>query len=123
MVRLPGRQSTGIKIGIHYAWIIIAIAGVMHMAGGSVRQAFGVLIVPLQEDMGWNPAAVTLAYSLASIVGAVLAPISGTSTGSVWAWLRHASRYPSSPWLPIGFGSGLDSVSAYCKRSMGWARP
>ena len=80
MVRLPGRQSTGIKIGIHYAWIIIAIAGVMHMAGGSVRQAFGVLIVPLQEDMGWNPAAVTLAYSLASIVGAVLAPISGTST-------------------------------------------
>ena len=65
---------------IHYAWIVIVIAAVMHMAGGSIRQAFGVLIVPLEETMGWNPAMVTLAYAMASITGAVLAPLSGYCT-------------------------------------------
>ena len=59
--------------GIHYAWIIIVIAGIMHMAGGSVRQAFGVLVVPLQQDMGWSPASISLGYALGSIVGAALA--------------------------------------------------
>ena len=65
---------------VHYAWVIIAIAAFMHMAGGSVRQAFGVLVVPLQENMGWSPAAVTLGYALSSIVGAVVAPFSGMAT-------------------------------------------
>lgn len=70
-------RPLGLKIGIHYAWIIIAIAAFMHMAGGSIRQAFGVLIVPLQDQLGWTPAAITLGYSIVSIAGALLAPLSG----------------------------------------------
>lgn len=73
-------RSTGSKFNIHYAWIIVAVAAFMHMAGGSVRQAFGVLIVPMEVEFGWSPVASILAYSLASIVGAVLAPISGMAT-------------------------------------------
>ena len=68
------------KLGIHYAWVIIIIAAFMHMAGGSIRNAFGVLIVPLQDQMGWSPAAITLAYALASITGALLAPLTGIAT-------------------------------------------
>lgn len=74
------RRSLGFKVGIHYAWIIIAIAAFMHMAGGSIRQAFGVLIVPLQDQLGWTPAAITLGYALASITGALLAPLTGMAT-------------------------------------------
>ena len=73
MTKPENKAAFGLTSRIHYAWIVIAIAAFMHMAGGSIRQAFGVLIVPLQEDMGWNPATVTLAYALASIVGALLA--------------------------------------------------
>jgi len=80
MLEQQGARPTGLKVGIHYAWIVIAIAAFMHMAGGSIRQAFGVLVVPLQENMGWSPASVTLAYSMASIIGALLAPISGMAT-------------------------------------------
>ena len=50
------------------------------MAGGSIRQTFGVLIVPFEVQLDWSPAASVLAYSLASIVGALLAPISGIAT-------------------------------------------
>ncbi len=80
MLRPKNKGAFGLSTKVHYAWIVIAIAAVMHMAGGSIRQAFGVLIVPLQEDMGWSPATVTLAYALASITGAVLAPLSGICT-------------------------------------------
>lgn len=86
MLNRPRRSFTKTNPGIHYAWIIIAIAAVMHMAGGSVRQAFGVLIVPLQQDMGWSPASITLGYALASLIGAALAPLSGICTD------RYGSR-------------------------------
>ena len=80
MLNHQARRLLGEISNIHYAWVIIAIAAFMHMAGGSVRQAFGVLVVPLQENMGWSPASVTLGYAMASIVGAVVAPFSGMAT-------------------------------------------
>ncbi|MCH8892773.1 MAG: MFS transporter [Chloroflexi bacterium] len=80
MIKPKNKGAFGLSSRVHYAWIVIAIAAVMHMAGGSIRQAFGVLIVPLEENMGWNPATVTLAYAMASITGALLAPISGYCT-------------------------------------------
>ena len=49
MLSPQGHRITRLFPGIHYAWIIIVIASIMHMAGGSVRQAFGVLVVPLQQ--------------------------------------------------------------------------
>ena len=77
---LKPKNPLGFKIGIHYAWIIIAIAALIHMAGGSIRQAFGVLIIPLEETMGWSPAAIALGYSIASLTGAFLAPFTGMAT-------------------------------------------
>ena len=80
MLSAKNKGAFGLPTGVHYAWIIIVILGFMHMAGGSIRQVFGVLIVPLQEDMGWSPATITLAYAMASITGALLAPLSGVCT-------------------------------------------
>ena len=80
MLNPQGSLLPKIFPGIHYAWVIIAIAAFMHMAGGSVRQAFGVLVVPLQQDMGWSPMSITLGYALGSIIGAAMAPLSGIAT-------------------------------------------
>ena len=80
MLSPQGHRITRLFPGIHYAWIIIVIAGIMHMAGGSVRQAFGVLVVPLQQDMGWSPASSSLGYARGSIVGAARAPLRGIAT-------------------------------------------
>jgi MFS family permease len=80
MIKRKNKGAFGLSTGIHYAWIIMAIAAVMHMVGGSIRQAFGVLIVPLEDANNWSPAMVTLAYALASITGALLAPLSGYCT-------------------------------------------
>ena len=43
MIKPTNKGAFGMTSPIHYAWIVIVIAAVMHMAGGSIRQAFGVL--------------------------------------------------------------------------------
>lgn len=80
MVKRRRHRLFGNLSGIHYAWVIIVIAAIMHMAGGSVRQAFGVLVIPLHENMGWSPASVTLGFAISNIIGAVVAPFSGIAT-------------------------------------------
>ena len=89
---LTPKNPLGFKIGIHYAWIIIFIAAFIHMTGGSIRQAFGVLIVPLQTEMGWSFTAITLGYSIASLTGAFLAPFTGMAT----------DRFGARPVIMIG---------------------
>ncbi|MDP6667440.1 MAG: MFS transporter [Dehalococcoidia bacterium] len=61
----------------HYAWVIVAIAGVVQMVGAAIRMAFGVLVDPLVETFGWSPGSVGLAYALMSIVTALASPLAG----------------------------------------------
>ena len=61
----------------HYAWVIVAIAGVVQMVGAAIRMAFGVLVDPLVETFGWSPGSIGLAYALMSIVTALSSPIAG----------------------------------------------
>ena len=61
----------------HYAWVIVAIAGVVQMVGAAIRMAFGVLVDPLVETFGWSPGSIGLAYALMSVVTALSSPIAG----------------------------------------------
>ena len=35
---------------IHYAWVIIGLSVLLYLGGGSITQAFGVVIIPLQDQ-------------------------------------------------------------------------
>lgn len=61
----------------HYAWVIVSIIALMQMVGASMRMAFGVLIDPLTENLGWSLGAATGAYAITSIVTALFAPLAG----------------------------------------------
>ena len=65
---------------IHYAWVIIGLSVLLYLGGGSITQAFGVVIVPLQEQYGWNQGAITVAYSISAIMSAVMSPFVGMAT-------------------------------------------
>jgi len=77
---------------IHYAWIIIGLSVLLYLGGGSIPQAFGVVILPLQDEYGWSQGSITLAYGISAIMSAVLAPIIGIAT----------DRYGGRPVLIIG---------------------
>jgi MFS transporter, OFA family, oxalate/formate antiporter len=70
----------------HYAWVIVAIAGVVQMVGAAIRMAFGVLVDPLVEAFGWSPGSIGLAYALMSIVTALSSPMAG------WLGNRFGAR-------------------------------
>lgn len=70
----------------HYAWVIVAIAGIVQMVGAAIRMAFGVLVDPLVEAFGWSPGSIGLAYALMSIVTALASPMAG------WLGNRFGAR-------------------------------
>ncbi|MAF38106.1 MAG: hypothetical protein CL696_04350 [Chloroflexi bacterium] len=65
---------------VHYAWIIIGLSVLLYLGGGSITQAFGVVILPLQDEYGWSQGSITLAYGISAIVSAVLSPMIGVAT-------------------------------------------
>lgn len=70
----------------HYAWVIVAIAGVVQMVGAAIRMAFGVLVDPLVETFGWTPGSIGFAYALMSIITALSSPLAG------WLGNRFGAR-------------------------------
>ena len=65
---------------VHYAWVIIGLSVLLYLGGGSITQAFGVVILPLQDEYGWGQGSITLAYGISAIISAVLSPVIGTAT-------------------------------------------
>ena len=57
---------------VHYAWVIIGLSVLLYLGGGSITQAFGVVILPLQDEYGWGQGSITLAYGISSIMSALL---------------------------------------------------
>ena len=70
----------------HYAWVIVAIAGVVQMVGAAIRMAFGVLVDPLVDTFGWSPGSIGFAYALMSIITAIASPAAG------WLGNRFGAR-------------------------------
>jgi MFS family permease len=73
--------------GAGRGWLLVATLAVTETTSyGVLAYAFGVFLVPMHQDLGWSPTALTGAYSLAVIV-------SGVAALPVGRWLdRHGVR-------------------------------
>jgi len=80
------------RLKIHYAWVIIGLSALLYLGGGSITQAFGVVILPLQDEYGWSQGSITLAYGISAIMSAALSPVIGMAT----------DRYGGRPVLFVG---------------------
>jgi MFS family permease len=57
----------------YYGWTLVVALGVITIvAYGTVQYFFGVLVVPIQAELGWSRGDLALAYSTALIVAGVL---------------------------------------------------
>src|SRR5262245_56209088 len=57
------------KSRLHYAWIVLAAACVLSMVSRADSASFAVFVDPLVEKFGWKRGDISLAYSLAFILG------------------------------------------------------
>ncbi|MCE2462356.1 MAG: MFS transporter [Dehalococcoidia bacterium] len=81
-----GQGMRSIGVHWHYAWLIVVMATVLQVSTNFISQAFSILLVKLQDDFGWTLTAITLAYFLRSITGALLSPVAG------WIGDRYGAR-------------------------------
>src|SRR5512132_634584 len=61
----------------HYAWVIVAVTLVTLMAAQAVRAAPGVIIVPLENEFGWDRAAISLAVGVSLLAFGLGGPLGG----------------------------------------------
>ena len=77
---------------IHYAWVMVACSMVIVGASAGVRWSFGVLIVPMSEQFGWDSGASSFAYFIVFISAIPITMIGG------WYTDKHGIRVM----LPVG---------------------
>jgi MFS family permease len=61
----------------HYAWVIVGVTLVTLMAAQAVRAAPGVIIVPLEQEFGWDRAAISLAVGVSLLAFGLGGPLGG----------------------------------------------
>src|SRR5436305_13049469 len=59
---------------VHYAWIVAAVTFVALMGAAGFRATPSVLIVPLQDEFGWNRAIISIAVSINLILFGLTGP-------------------------------------------------
>ena len=81
-----GERVRFLGLNCHYAWLIVLMAVVLQVTTNIISQAFAILLVTLHEDFLWSLTAITVAYFLRSMTGAVLSPVAG------WLGDRYGAR-------------------------------
>ena len=82
---IANKVST-IRENYHYAWSIVGIGTVLRVTSNFVSQAFGVILVVLQDDFEWTVTAIVLAQVFRSLASAALSPSAG------WVGDRYGVR-------------------------------
>jgi sugar phosphate permease len=76
-VRLPRIVRFFERRGIHYAWVVLALALVLVVVSAGIRAAPGVLIRPLESDFAWSRSEISLAIAISLVFYGIASPMSG----------------------------------------------
>ncbi len=110
---------------LHYAWIVAGVTFVTLLGASGIRSTPGVLIVPLQEEFGWDRATISLAVSINLILFGFSGPFAAAlmerfgirrvmlialltvATGSALTTLMRAPWQLALLWgVVVGLGTG-----------------
>ncbi len=66
---------------LYYGWVVVvAVTAVTLLVSGGVRSALGVLIHPLEDDLGWSRTAISFGVSIGLLLFGAAAPLAGWLT-------------------------------------------
>src|SRR6186997_2890526 len=63
--------------GLYYGWIVVAITFAIGIVGSGVRSSPSVLITPLENEFGWDRAALGSAVAINLLFFGLVAPVAG----------------------------------------------
>ena len=83
--------------GLHYGWVVVAVTFVLMLASAGVRTAPGVLIEPLERDLGWSRAEISWALALSLVTLGFAGPASGWLIDQLDCGGPRSHSYASEP--------------------------
>ena len=63
---------------LHYAWVIAAVTFVVLLMTAGIRATPGILIVPLEQEFGWNRAVISLAVAINIALFGLIGPFAAS---------------------------------------------
>ena len=70
-------RHTTPRPGIYYGWLIVATTFWMAVFTGVGRSGFGVFVIPMTEELGWNRSTISLAAALGALISGLSQPFVG----------------------------------------------
>ena len=67
----------------HYAWVVVGVVFVALLSAAGVRATPGVLIVPLQDAVGWSRATISLAIAINLLLYGLMGPFAAALMQSI----------------------------------------
>ena len=111
-------RRTNVPRGVYYGWVLVVALGITTVISyGTSYYLFGVLVVPIDHDLGWSRAGISGAYAL----GVVVAGLLGVPIGR--AVDRRGARLLMTAGSALGGLSllGLSGVHALWQFYLLWA--
>ncbi|MDP6494184.1 MAG: MFS transporter, partial [Dehalococcoidia bacterium] len=69
--------DTTLKPGLYYGWYVVAACLFIALVTVGARQAFGVFVIPMSEEFGWDRTTISLALALGVLVNGLTQPFMG----------------------------------------------
>ena len=70
----PARLQSRFPRSPHYAWIMFGVVFIILLGASGFRSAPGVLMVPLQDDFGWDRGTISFAVSINLVLYGFMGP-------------------------------------------------
>jgi sugar phosphate permease len=66
---------------LHYAWVMVGVTFAVLLVGAGIRAAPGALVLPFEDEFGWNRGSISLAAAVSLVTFGLGAPIGGSLIG------------------------------------------
>ena len=73
----PTRENIRKQKGIYYGWLIVATSFFISFLTVGTRNGFGVFVIPMSKDFGWDRGAISLPASIGFYVAGICQPFAG----------------------------------------------
>ena len=69
--------TTSSRPAIFYGWFIVATTFLIALVTAGNRNAFGVFVIPMSEEFGWNRSTISLVAAIGSLINGLCQPLLG----------------------------------------------
>ena len=70
-------RHTTPRPGLYEGWLIVATTFWMAVCTGGGRSGFGVFVIPMTAELGWNRSTIALAAALGALISGLSQPLVG----------------------------------------------